>query len=543
MLSQNTAAVGRCGRGGELGEPCAGKIRAGKRRGRLPHQGLRIVGRRASGTTGGCPEQRDEQDGAQITGRSVRPSACFESNAPGEAWHLARNARRPQERVDATRQGLIIRRSKMKPTFSRTPDETQPGRTRRSRKPGLLAGLLPDRLRHSRKALAVVAAAFSVSLLLSGLLVFLAARQLALAWSTAGFSIFQPLARPTVEGTADPAATGVPSVFATPVPWSGADRVTVLLMGLDYRDWVERRGYPRTDSMMLILVDPITRQVGLLSIPRDLWVEIPGFGHNRIDTAYPSGEVNRLPGGGPGLAMRTVESVVGVPVQYYAVIEFSAFERMIDEIGGIDVLVHERVKISPIGRLSLWLEASRTTWTERRPWHTPACARRPATTSAGPSVSSRWRWPFLIASSGSTWCRYLSLGLRRCTPSCARLITNLSLDQMISLGWTIVQIPKTDYRRGVIGPPKWSASTRCPTASRLCVRCRMKSAPCATSSSPRRAASAMTFPGKELPAAAPHRRPPAGGGRHPARSRRAANRLARPGWLSVPPHWPGSSSW
>ncbi len=75
-------------------------------------------------------------------------------------------------------------------------------------------------------------------------------------------------------------------------------------------------------------------KAGMLSIPRDLWVEIPGFGFNRINTAYTYGESNRLPGGGPGLAVKTVESVIGVPIQYYAVIDFSAFERMIDEIGG-----------------------------------------------------------------------------------------------------------------------------------------------------------------------------------------------------------------
>src|SRR3970282_842043 len=64
-----------------------------------------------------------------------------------------------------------------------------------------------------------------------------------------------------------------------------------------------------------------------------------------------------LPGGGPGLAMQTVENLIGVPVPYYAVIEFSAFERFIDEIGGVEIGVPERMKISPLGRDSIWLEA------------------------------------------------------------------------------------------------------------------------------------------------------------------------------------------
>jgi LCP family protein required for cell wall assembly len=96
--------------------------------------------------------------------------------------------------------------------------------------------------------------------------------------------------------------------------------------------------------MILLSVDPLTKQVSMLSIPRDLVVN--PVTHNRINTAYASGSGNRLPGGGPALAMRAAEALVGVPIQYYAVIDFSTFERMIDEIGGIDVLVMERIKIA-----------------------------------------------------------------------------------------------------------------------------------------------------------------------------------------------------
>ena len=282
-----------------------------------------------------------------------------------------------------------------------------------------------------------------------------AVRELTIGWTVTGLNLFQPSARPIPGETAAPGETPQPSTFATPAPWNGAERVTILLMGLDYRDWVERRGYPRTDSMMLISIDPITRQASMLSIPRDLWVEIPGFPHNRINTAYPSGEVNRLPGGGPELAMRTVESVIGVPVQYYAVIEFSAFERMIDEIGGIDVLVRERVKISPIGRTSVWLEA------EANHLDGPqALAYARVRKAAGDDFGRAERQqqvalaildrvvgfdmvPTLVARAPALW-EELRSGVR----------TNMTLDQMISIAWTGVQIPKADLRRGVIGPPK-----------------------------------------------------------------------------------------
>ncbi len=97
-----------------------------------------------------------------------------------------------------------------------------------------------------------------------------------------------------------------------------------------------------------------------------------------------------MPGGGPALAVRTVENLIGVPIQYFAVIDFHTFEKMIDEIGGIDVLVTERIKIAPIGRDAHWLDP--------KAYHLDGpdalayarvSARRPATISAAPPVSSK----------------------------------------------------------------------------------------------------------------------------------------------------------
>jgi len=335
----------------------------------------------------------------------------------------------------------------------RSPDDTQPRTTRRPAGP---TPARPSRPRRSRRMVAAVAVVVGLALVASGVLVHLATRELTISWTVTGLNPFQPSPGGAQPGTtAAPGETPAAAAFATPVPWSGADRVTILLMGLDYRDWASGRGFPRTDSMMLISIDPITRKGAMLSIPRDLWVEIPGFGHERINTAYPSGENNRLPGGGPELAMRTVESVVGVPIQYYAVIEFSAFERMIDEIGGIDVTVAERMKISPIGRTSIWLEA--------KPTHLDgpqalAYARIRKVTGDDFGRAQRQQQvafavldrvvgfnmvPTLITRAPALWAE-LKSGVR----------TNMTLEQLISLGWMAVQIPKDDIERGVIGPPK-----------------------------------------------------------------------------------------
>ena len=130
--------------------------------------------------------------------------------------------------------------------------------------------------------------------------------------------------------------------------WDGTGRVTVLVMGLDYRDWSAGEGPSRTDTMMLLTLDPLNNTAGMLSIPRDLWVSIPGFDNGRINTAYFLGEAYQLPGGGPGLAVKTVEQLLGVEINYFAQVDFGAFIRFVDEIGGVKVDVPKKIKIDPI---------------------------------------------------------------------------------------------------------------------------------------------------------------------------------------------------
>ena len=134
-----------------------------------------------------------------------------------------------------------------------------------------------------------------------------------------------------------------------PEPWDGAERVTILVMGLDYRDWSSGEGPARTDTMILLTVDPVARTAGIMSVPRDLWAVIPGFNPNKINTAYYFGELYNTPGGGPALAMRTVEQTLGIPIDYYAQIDFGAFVRFIDLIGGVKIDVPEEIRVDPLG--------------------------------------------------------------------------------------------------------------------------------------------------------------------------------------------------
>ena len=131
---------------------------------------------------------------------------------------------------------------------------------------------------------------------------------------------------------------GTPVVEMAPRGWDGKERVNLLLMGIDQRDGEVEPAY-RTDTMMVLTLDPVTLDAGVLSIPRDLWVPIPGYDNGRINTANFVGDAYGYPGGGSALAVKTVEQMLGVPIHFYARVNFTAFEDIIDRIGGIDINV------------------------------------------------------------------------------------------------------------------------------------------------------------------------------------------------------------
>lgn len=145
----------------------------------------------------------------------------------------------------------------------------------------------------------------------------------------------------TMEGRSTAGGLGVGMEFNEYPRWEGTDRVNILVLGLDQRG--QTAGPSRTDTMMVLSVDPVSQSAGLLSIPRDLWVEIPGYGQNRINTAYVLGETQAYPGGGPALAKKTVQHNLGEPIHYYVQLNFAAAEQLVDLIGGVDVYVEREI--------------------------------------------------------------------------------------------------------------------------------------------------------------------------------------------------------
>ena len=126
------------------------------------------------------------------------------------------------------------------------------------------------------------------------------------------------------------------------VDYSNKDRVNILILGIDKRpDESEERDPIRTDTMMVVTIDPKSKTAAMLSLPRDLWVPIPvkdnTVVHDRINAAHVFGDLYNYPGGGPSLAMRTVEYNLGVKIHHYVKIDFDGFSRMIDSLGGVTV--------------------------------------------------------------------------------------------------------------------------------------------------------------------------------------------------------------
>ena len=238
----------------------------------------------------------------------------------------------------------------------------------------------------------------------------------------------------------------------TPQPWDGANRVNILVMGLDLRDW-EGEGPSRTDTMILFTLDPVTRSAGMLSIPRDLWVYIPGFDYGKINTAYYLGEAYDTPGGGPGLAIQTVEQLLGVPINYYAQVDFYAFERLIDEIGGIEVEVPYEMSVDPLGPgNTVTLPAG----LQELDGPTALAYARNRDTIGGDFDRAQRQQQVIMAIRDKVFSLEMLPTLISKIPVLYREIassihTNMTVEEAIKLAWLAQQIPMQGIKRAAIG--------------------------------------------------------------------------------------------
>ncbi len=135
--------------------------------------------------------------------------------------------------------------------------------------------------------------------------------------------------------------TGHPGEGQEGLPqWGGKGRVNILILGTDRRNEGERAA--RTDTMMVASLDPVAGRAVILSIPRDLWVFIPGYGEGRINTAHFYGELNG--GQGPAVVKETVEANLGIPIDYYVRLDFEGFKEVVNTLGGVTIDVEAPIR-------------------------------------------------------------------------------------------------------------------------------------------------------------------------------------------------------
>jgi LCP family protein required for cell wall assembly len=159
---------------------------------------------------------------------------------------------------------------------------------------------------------------------------------LLIVWSVAGyFSVRSGVS--DANNRLQSTAPGVGSVLHKQNGLMMSNSSNILLLGTDHSE----NGQPgrstddHSDSLMLLHTDPKSHRLVFLSLPRDLRVEIPGYGSSKINAAMQIG--------GPKLAIRTVEQFTGLPVNHVVVVDFGSFVSLIDAVGGIDVNVPEPI--------------------------------------------------------------------------------------------------------------------------------------------------------------------------------------------------------
>ncbi|WP_084411278.1 LCP family protein [Paenibacillus glacialis] len=151
-------------------------------------------------------------------------------------------------------------------------------------------------------------------------------------------SIYNGLEGLHKEGDASPFShlEQVEAAVPEPPKWEGTELVSIVIMGVDGRG-LTKGEIPRSDSMMVVTLDPIQKKIHLFSILRDTYVSIPEFRKDRINSAITHG---------PNTAMKAIGDLLGIPVQYYVYTDFQGFIKLVDALGGVDFYVEKDMKYS-----------------------------------------------------------------------------------------------------------------------------------------------------------------------------------------------------
>ncbi|HKC89890.1 MAG TPA: LCP family protein [Candidatus Limnocylindria bacterium] len=146
-------------------------------------------------------------------------------------------------------------------------------------------------------------------------------------WAGLFTKVFAPIANPPSVGTSS-------SQDYSPPEWTERERLNVLLLGVDSRG--DSSSTLNTDTMIVLSLDPVNKTAAMLSIPRDVYIDRPGVFTDKINAAYAFG--------GYDLTRKVVEDLLGIRLNAYALVDFDAFTKIVDSVGGVIVDVKRPVR-------------------------------------------------------------------------------------------------------------------------------------------------------------------------------------------------------
>jgi LCP family protein required for cell wall assembly len=230
-----------------------------------------------------------------------------------------------------------------------------------------------------------------------------------------------------------------------------------LLTGLDLREWELDTGPGLTDTIIVAFLDVNKKNAGLISIPRDTWVEVPEFGFHKINQAYSLGEAFGYPGGGPGILMDTAGNLLNVDIDYYVQVDFEAFIVLVDAVNGVKVDVPEEILVWPNPQMEGDMKRLEP-GVQVLPGNLALGYVRTRDTAEGDFGRTKRQQQVLVGLQKKIFSYEILPVLIPKLPSLYRDLaenveTNLNLNQVISLAWAVRDIDPRSIQTRVIDQP------------------------------------------------------------------------------------------
>lgn len=235
------------------------------------------------------------------------------------------------------------------------------------------------------------------------------------------------------------------------------ETIYFLLTGLDKREWEGDTGPGLTDTIIVAYLDATGQKAGLISIPRDTWVDVPKYGFYKINQAYSLGEAYGYQGGGPGILMDTAGDLLGIEIDYYVQVDFEAFVVLVDAVDGVLVDVPEEILVWPNAEMEGDMKRLQP-GKQVLPGNLALGYVRTRDTVEGDFGRTKRQQQVLVGLQKKIFSYEILPVLIPRLPGLYRDLadnveTNLTLNQIISLAWTVKDINPQSLQTRVIREP------------------------------------------------------------------------------------------